>query len=98
MNKDTLSKEIARKTGLKQKDVNLCLGALISTIKNEVAKGESVDITGLMKFSRVIVSGREGVVPGTDTPYKTEAKYNPRVKISDKFKDFVAEVPVAETK
>ncbi|MBA1394667.1 HU family DNA-binding protein, partial [Lactobacillus sp. XV13L] len=50
MNKSELTKEVAAKTELKQKDAEKVIDALIDSIKENLAQGEKVQIIGFGSF------------------------------------------------
>lgn len=57
---------------------------IIDTIKENVASGSEVNISGLGKFGTKVVTGK---IPTTDTPYKSTV---PKFKPSSSFKRQVA--------
>ena len=63
---------------------------IIKTIKDEVAKGNTVDLSGLGSFVPALQKGKSGKVPGTDTEYSTEDKMVPKFRAGKQFKDAVA--------
>ena len=92
MTKNELVKEISKKTNITQKDVNLVLASLVNTIYSSIESGDTVDITGLIKFSRSKLNGRKGKIPGTDIEYETKDKFIPKARISSKFKGYISHI------
>lgn len=65
------------------------LELIIDTVLEQVAKGSSVDISGLGKFYPHNQAEKTGTVPGTDKTYVSPAKVIPKFKASKAFKDQV---------
>ena len=77
MTKAELSREIAIQTGLSIKEVTDVIETFFSTIKTQIAKGDSVTIRGFGTFkmkhrnektARDISKGTEMVIPAKDIP------------------------------
>lgn len=66
------------------------LTLLIDTIKSELQAGNSVQISGLGKFSPALQKGKTGTVPGTTKSYTTQDKMVPKFKFAAPFKDAIA--------
>ena len=63
---------------------------IIATIKEELIAGNTVDISGLGKFSARLQKGSTGKVPGTNDTYVTQDKMIPKFKAAVPFKDAIA--------
>ena len=63
---------------------------MINIIKKEVTAGNSVDISGLGKFTSATQAAREGINALTGEPFKSEAKQVPKFKAAADFKRQVA--------
>ncbi len=62
---------------------------IISTIKTELQAGNSVDISGLCKFTIAKQAERSGTIPGTTKQYVSPAKNVVRIKPSKPLSDSV---------
>ena len=62
---------------------------IMETIKDNVAAGKKVDISGLCNFTPAIQKGKTGIVPKSNPPKKYTTQDKPVVKIkpSQAFKD-----------
>jgi len=65
MNKTQLIEVIAQKTGLKKKDVESCVTALVDSSVSALASGEKVQISGLGTLSVKEKAARTGRNPKT---------------------------------
>jgi nucleoid DNA-binding protein len=66
------------------------LETLFDTIKETMAKGDFVDISGFGKFIIREQPEKTGFIPGTKTKYTAKAKNVPAFKYSSKIKEAVA--------
>lgn len=92
MTKKELIKGVAETVEMAQKDVTAVVDALVEDIVCAVAEGQEVRITGLGKFERSLVKGREGIInfgERAGETYKTEDKFVPKFKASKEFKDAI---------
>ncbi len=92
MTKKELIKGVAETVEMTQKDVTAVVDALVEDIVCAVAEGQEVRITGLGKFERSLVKGREGIInfgERAGETYKTEDKFVPKFKASKEFKDAI---------
>ena len=88
MNKTELIKEIANQTTLTQKDITTVLDAFQSVVKDTVANGDKVSLTGFLTFDKKHVEAKTGVTKlgGVERPWSTPAKDEISVKISKSYK------------
>ena len=88
MNKTELVKEIANQTTLTQKDITTVLDAFQSVVKDTVANGDKVSLTGFLTFDKKHVDAKSGVTKlgGVEKPWSTPAKDEISVKISKSYK------------
>ena len=89
MNKTELIKEIANQTTLTQKDITTVLDAFQSVVKDTVANGDKVSLTGFLTFDKKHVGAKTGVIQLGDKKgqkWNTPAKDEISVKISKSYK------------
>ena len=88
MNKTELVKEISNQTTLTQKDIATVLDAFQSVVKDTVANGDKVSLTGFLTFDKKHVDAKSGVTKlgGVEKPWSTPAKDEISVKISKSYK------------
>ena len=88
MNKTELVKEISNQTTLSQKDVAIVIDAFQSVVKDTVANGDKVLLTGFLTFDKKHVEAKTGVTKlgGVEKPWSTPAKDEISVKISKSYK------------
>ena len=88
MNKTQLVKELAERTNLTQKDISTVLDAFQSVVKDTVANGDKVSLTGFLTFDKKHVDAKSGVTKlgGVEKPWSTPAKDEISVKISKSYK------------
>ena len=88
MNKTELIKEIATQTILTQKDITTVLDVFQSVVKDTVANGDKVSLTGFLTFDKKHVEAKTGVtrLGGVEKPWNTPEKDEISVKISKSYK------------
>lgn len=88
MNKTQLVKELAERTNLAQKDISTVLDAFQSVVKDTVANGDKVSLTGFLTFDKKHVEAKTGVtrLGGVEKPWNTPEKDEISVKISKSYK------------
>ena len=88
MNKTQLVKELAERTNLTQKDISTVLDAFQSVVKDTVANGDKVALTGFLTFDKKHVEAKTGVtrLGGVEKPWNTPEKDEISVKISKSYK------------
>ncbi len=89
MNKAQLIDEIVCKTGIKKKDAETAVVALVETISEVLAKGEKVQIAGLGSFEVKTRPERVGRNPKTQETITIEASKYPAFSASKTLKDAV---------
>jgi DNA-binding protein HU-beta len=70
MTKAELVREVSRRCGMFQRDVQMILEEVALVVKGEVSKGGRVQLPGLAIFTRVERAARQGVNPQTGKPIK----------------------------
>ena len=89
MNKTQLVKELAERTNLTQKDISTVLDAFQSVVKDTVANGDKVSLTGFLTFDKKHVEAKTGVIQLGEKKgqtWTTPAKDEISVKISKPYK------------
>ena len=89
MNKTQLVKELAERTNLTQKDISTVLDAFQSVVKDTVANGDKVLLTGFLTFDKKHVEAKTGVIQLGEKKgqtWTTPAKDEISVKISKSYK------------
>lgn len=89
MNRLELVAAVAEKTGLTKKDVEKAIAATLETIKEEVAKGGSVQVIGFGTFEARARNARIGMNPQTKEKKEIPATTVPAFKAGKAFKDAV---------
>ncbi|BDR60589.1 HU family DNA-binding protein [Lactobacillus xylocopicola] len=89
INKSELTKEVSAKTELKQKDAEKVIDALIESIKEDLAKGEKVQIIGFGSFEVRSRAARKGRNPQTGKTLTIPATKVPAFKPGKALKDAV---------
>ena len=65
MNKSQLIETVAQKTGLKKKDVELCIGEFVNATSDALLAGDKVQLSGLGTFGVKTKAARTGRNPKT---------------------------------
>ena len=88
MNRTQLVKELSERTNLTQKDISTVLDAFQSVVKDTVANGDKVSLTGFLTFDKKHVEAKTGVtrLGGVEKPWNTPEKDEISVKISKSYK------------
>ena len=89
MNKEEFIKQCSSSTGLTQKNIRLVLESLISTIKLQIAQGNSISISGFGKFDITEYPSKKYYKPGSDEPMIISGSKIPKFKPSKDFKDML---------
>ena len=89
MNKAELIKSVARKTGLTGKQASAAVDAVLETIRESVAGGEKVYLTGFGTFEKRARSARTGRNPQTKEAIHLPARSVPTFRPGKKFRDNV---------
>ncbi|WEV71637.1 HU family DNA-binding protein [Lactobacillus sp. ESL0785] len=89
MNKSELTKQVAAKSELKQKDAEKVIDTLIDTIKENLANGDKVQIIGFGSFEVRQRAERKGRNPQTGKTLIIPATQVPAFKPGKALKDAV---------
>ncbi|OAL10337.1 DNA-binding protein [Candidatus Mycoplasma haematobovis] len=89
MNKKELISEIAKRSGVSQKDAQSVLNAFQRLTLENLKNDKEVVFLDLGKFKVVERAARKGVNPATKQPIDIPAKKKPSLVASRKFKAFV---------
>ena len=87
MNKSELISEVARKTGLSQREAEVGIQTMLDLLSSELKKGGKVTLTGFGTFDVGKRKARAGVNPRTGDPIKIAASKMPRFKPSRAMRD-----------
>jgi DNA-binding protein HU-beta len=74
MNKTELISAIAGQSGLSKVDSKKALDAFLTTVSNELKKGEKITLVGHGTYQVIEKSARPGINPQTKAPIKIPAK------------------------
>ena len=89
LTKQNLIDEVAAKTGLTKKQSGAALNAVIESIQDALANGDSVGLIGFGTFEVRKRAARSGRNPQTGEPIEIPAKTVPAFKAGKKLKDAV---------
>ena len=89
MNKEEFIKQCSDTTGLTQKNIRLVLESLVSTIKIQIAQGNSVSIYGFGKFDVTEYPAKKYYKPGSTDPIIVSGSKIPKFRPSKDFKDML---------
>lgn len=90
MNKEILVKEVAEKIeGATKKDIKVVVDTIFETIKEAVASGDKVSVSGFGTFEVSERAARKGRNPQTGEEILIEASKSPKFKAAKAFKDAV---------
>jgi len=89
MNKGELVAKISEDLDATQKQVDEIVSALLEEVKNQVAKGEKITLTGFGTFQKRDRKGRIGRNPRTGEEIKIPASSVPAFSAGKQFKDTV---------
>lgn len=87
MNKVELIAKVAQKSGLKKKDVETAVNALLDTIGQALKKGDKVQLIGFGTFETRKRAARNGRNPQTGAVIKIPATKVPAFKPGAKLKE-----------
>ena len=90
MTKADFISQVAKTAGLTKKDATAATDAVISTITDVLAKGDSVSFIGFGTFSTAERAAREARVPSTGKTIKVPATRVAKFKVGKNLKDAVA--------
>lgn len=89
MNKQELINAVAEKAGLSKKDTEAAVNAVIDTITDALAKGDTVKIVGFGNFGVKTRAARQGRSPQTNEAIEIPACKAPVFKAAKALKDSV---------
>ena len=87
MNKNELIRAIANKAGIKLKEANIALDAVIGAITDALNEGEKVQISGFGTFEIKEKAAHEGINPKTGEKIQIDASKMPVFKFGKAYKD-----------
>jgi DNA-binding protein HU-beta len=90
VNKSRLVREVSRRTGADPAQVASILDALLDAIRDTVAKGERIALSGFGAFERIRRNPRTGRNPHTGEAVKIPARNVPTFRPGTKFRESVA--------
>ena len=88
MSKKEFIDTLSSKTEMTKKDCTIVLEAFQDVVKEEVTKGNTIQIPGFLTFEKKHVPAKSGVTKlgGVEKPWSTPAKDEISVKISKSYK------------
>ena len=89
MNKTQLIEVVARESGLKKKETEACVNAVLSAIENALADGEKVQIAGFGTFDVKVREERAGRNPATGESITIPASKHPAFTAGKALKEAV---------
>lgn len=89
MNKTELVAAIAEKANISKKDADGALAAFLDTVKEELKKGEKVQLVGFGTFEVRERAARTGINPQTKQTIEIAASKNPVFKAGKALKDSI---------
>jgi DNA-binding protein HU-beta len=89
LTKQHLIDEIAAKTGLTKKQSGAALNALLETVQDALAQGDSVSLIGFGTFEVRDRAARDGRNPQTGAPIRIPAKKVPAFKAGKQLKNAI---------
>lgn len=87
MNKTQLIEAVAAKANIKKKDAEIAINSLVDVIKDALAEGEKVQLTGFGTFDVKERAAHDGVNPFTGDAVHYEASKKPVFSASKALKD-----------
>ena len=90
MNKSELVLAVAEKAGLKKKEAEKAVAAVIDSVVETLKKGKKVQLVGFGTFETRARKARTGINPRTKETIKIAASKSPVFKAGKAFKDAVA--------
>ena len=90
MNKTEVVLAVAEKAGLKKKEAEKAVAAVIDSVVETLKKGKKVQLVGFGTFETRARKARTGINPRTKETIKIAASKSPVFKAGKAFKDAVA--------
>ncbi len=89
INKDALVSEIANKTGLSKKDIEMTIDAMEESITKSLRNGDKITLTGFGTFRISSRAAREGINPQTKEKIQIPAMKVPKFTAGKALKEAV---------
>ena len=90
MNRTEVVERVMAQTGVTRSQANLALSAVVDTVVDAVAKGDSVQLVGFGTFKASHRAERQGRNPKTGEPMVIAASTQPKFTPGSAFKEAVA--------
>ena len=90
ISKADLVKELAEKTGMRQKETKTLVNGLFESVSGHLKQGNKVQLTGFGTFEVRERSARTGVKPGTSEKIAIPASKVPAFKAGKTLKDEIS--------
>ena len=90
MTKTELAADLAGKTGLTKARSSEAVNAIFESIKDKLAEGDKVVITGFGTFEVRVRKDRNGVVPGTNKKIKIKGGPYPAFRSGKQLKEAIS--------
>ena len=90
LSKQDVISSVANATGLSKKDAAGAVDAVVNTVKNALAEGNSVGLIGFGTFEVKTRAARKGLNPQTQKPIDIPEKNVPSFKAGKELKDAVS--------
>ena len=87
INKKTLAKIIAEKSGLTKKDSETFLDCFMESVTESLASGNDVKLTGFGQFGTRVTNARNGINPRTNEVIEIKEKVKPYFKAGKTLKE-----------
>lgn len=91
MNKSQLIDAVAKKTGLKKKDAEAAVAAVVEGITSALVEGDKVQLTGFGTFEVKAREARTGINPHTKEAMEIPASKGVSFKAGKALKDLINE-------
>lgn len=96
MNKQDMVKAIAADTAITQVQIVKVINSLEKTVKESLAKGEKVQLTGFVTIKPIYRAARKGFDPLNKVPMAIPATIGVSAKAGEKLKQAVKELDLAD--
>jgi len=91
MKKSEFIDEVAQKTSISKKDIDLVLNGAMETIKEALIKNDTVTFMGFGSFGTVVTSAKQTKLPGSGKIIDVPAGKRVKFKVGKNLKDSVFE-------
>ena len=89
MKKRQLAQEVAERTGIDSKEVEIIIDNMLSIMMEALKAGEGIGFKGFGSIKPVVKKEREIFIPGTGKKIKVESKVSIQFRPSKTLKDYV---------